>query len=773
MPEGLPLVAAVDLRHCRALHEAGKLDEAIRCYRDALAQDRDDAQANRLLGLALFAKGEAADALAHLRVALRQAPKSPALLNDIGNALRALGRRDEAVEAFRQAVAADPGFAFAHFNLADALLEMGRHAAALEVFRTILTRRFPGMDADFHNNVGLCLMAVGRVEESLTAFGAALKADPTYVAAAAHAGAALQRLGRNRDSVALLRDTARRHGATPQVLTTLGQGLLNLTDHAPALEVFNEVLRHQPASERGLIGRGLALSGLQRHNDAIAALDQAAALHPTSRSVHLVAGNIRLAAKDAEGAITAFARAAALPAGSAPDAALALLLFNRMRLCDWTDFAATRAAVLAGEADGGLRLPPFEALCFADDPALHLRCASRFARENLPARRAAFPARAADGRIRIGYVSGELREHAVGHLMARLLELHDRSAFEVHAISLGRVTGDAVQARLRAAVDGFHDVSTLPDEAAIAVVRGLGLDIAIDLNGYTGDSRTMLFAQGIAPVQVGFLGYPGTLGAPFMDYILADAITIPPGAETHYAEKVVRLPSCFMPTDDLREITIAGLTRAQFGLPEHGVVFCCFNNTHKILPGTFDGMMRILAATPGSVLWLREENATATANLKAAAAARGVDPARLVMAGRVDHADHLGRHALADLFLDTLPYNAHTTACDALGAGLPVLTRIGEAFAGRVAASLLHAVGLPEMVADSQAAFEAKAIALAADPAALQALRDRLAAGLADGPLFDTPLQARHVEHALQAMHDRHKAGAAPEAFVVPDRGGA
>lgn len=761
------MAAAVDLRHCMALHQAGQLDEAILCYRRALPQDSTGIQVNRLLGLALFAKGDAAEALKHLRVALGHAPREPALLNDVGNALRALGRRAEAEQAFRGAIAANPGFAFAQFNLADALLEAGRHAEALEVFRTILTRRFDGIDADFHNNLGTCLMALDRPQEALTAFSAALKTEPTHVAAAAHAGAALQRLGRNSESVAFLRDTTRRGGATMQVLTTLGQGLLNLTDYAPALEVFDEVLRHQPDLERGLTGRGLALGGLSRHEEAMATLDRAAALYPASRSVQLVSGNIRLAAKDAEGAIAAFARAAALPAGSSPDAALALLMFNRLRLCDWTDAAATRQAILAGFADGTQRLPPFEALCIADDPALHLRCANQYAREYQPLRRAVLPLGDPWRRIRIGYVSGELREHAVGHLMARLLELHDRTAFEVHAISLGRMTGDPVQARLRAAVDGFHDVSAMPDDAAVAHLRGLGLDVAINLNGYTGDSRTTLFAQGIAPVQALFLGYPGTMGAPFMDYILADAITVPPGAEGFYAEKVVRLPGCFMPTDNLREITIGGLTRAQFGLPEDGIVFCCFNNTHKILPEAFDGLMRVLAATPGSVLWLREENAAATRNLKAEAAARGIDPARLVMAGRVDHADHLGRHALADLFLDTLPYNAHTTACDALGAGLPVLTRIGEAFAGRVAASLLDAVGLPEMVADSQAAFEARAIALAADPAALGAIRAKLAAALDDQPLFDTPRYARAMERALRTMVDRHRAGEAPEALLV------
>ncbi|MBW6399203.1 tetratricopeptide repeat protein [Roseomonas sp. HJA6] len=763
------MAAAVDLRQCVALHQAGRLDEAIHCYRRALPQDRGGIQVNRLLGLALFAKGEAAQALTHLRAAVGKAPKDPNLLNDLGNVLRGLGRQPEAVQAFRRAIEAEPGFAFAHFNLADGLLELGRHSEALEAYRTIAARRLPGIDADFHNNLGTCLMALDRTEEALAAFEAALIADPGHAPAAAHLGAALQRLGRNREAVGFLRDRVQKRGATIQLLTTLGQGLLNLTDYAPALAVFDEVTRRQPELERGLIGRALALSGLRRFEEALSTIDRAAMRYPASRSVQLVTGNIRLAAKDAEGAVAAFARAVTLPQGQHPDAAQAMLLFNRLRLCDWTDFAATRDAVLAGAADGRLRLPPFESLCIADDPALHLRSATTHARENQPVRRSALPARPDGGRIRIGYVSGELREHAVGHLMARLLELHDRDAFEVHAISLGKLTGDPVQTRIRAAVEHFHDVSTMPDVAAIAHLRSLDLDIALDLNGYTGDSRTALFAHGIAPVQAVFLGYPGTMGAPFMDYVIGDAVTLPEGAERFYAEKPVRLPHCFMPTDNLREITIAGLTRAQFGLPEDGVVFCCFNNTHKILPGAFDSMMRILAAVPGSVLWLREENAPATRNLKAAAEARGIDPARLVMAGRVDHADHLGRHALADLFLDTLPYNAHTTACDALGAGLPVLTCLGQAFAGRVAASLLSAVGLPDMIVDSEDAFEARAIALAGDRAALAAIRARLVANLPDCPLFDTPRYARGLEAAYRTLHGRQSAGGRPEATDLRD----
>ncbi|BDG75140.1 tetratricopeptide repeat protein [Roseomonas fluvialis] len=755
---------------CIALHRAGRLDDAIRCYRRALPRDRSGVQVNRLLGLALFAKGDARDALKHLQAALLRAPGDAALLNDAGNALRALGRNAEAAQAFRRAVAADPRGGDALFNLADTLLTLDRPAEALDVYRAILDRRLPGIDADFHNNLGACLMALDQADQALVAFRQALALDAAHRGALVHVGAALQRLARHRESVDHLREAARRHGATLPLLVTLGQGLLDLRDLAPALEVFAEALRRQPDSQRAAIGQALALSGLGRHAEAIAAIDGAVALDPAHRPAQIVAGNIHLAAKDLPAAAAAYARAAALPPGRLPDAADALLLFTRMRICDWTGFEATRARLLAGVAAGTARLPPFEALAIVDDPGLHLRAAAHHARANLPARRDALPVRGTAGRIRIGYVSGELRMHAVGHLMARLLECHDRTAFEVHAISLGPLTGDAVQARIRAAVDGFHDCSALPDAALVDTARGLGLDIAIDLNGYSGDSRGAVLARGIAPVQVGFLGYPGTSGGGFLDYVVADATVIPPGAEADWSEQVVRLPGCVLPTDDGRRIATAGITRARFGLPEDGFVFCCFNNTHKILPAAFDAWMRILASVPGSVLWLRQENAPATRNLLAVAAARGIDPARLVMAQRVDDmAEHLGRHALADLFLDTLPYNAHTTAADALQAGLPVLTAAGRAFAGRVAASLLTTLGLPELITESPAAQEAEAIALARDPARLAALRARLAAALPGSAAFDTPRQARALEHAFRRMHAQALAGARPEAFAMDD----
>ncbi|WP_137127034.1 glycosyltransferase family 41 protein [Roseomonas sp. HF4] len=765
--------AADPLQAALALHQAGRLDEAIRAYRRLLPADRGGVQVNRLLGLAMFARGDGAAALRHLQAAAARAPRDAALLNDTGNVLRALARRPEALATFRRAIEAAPGLADARFNLADCLLELGRHAEALDAYDAIAALRLPGMDADFHNNRGAALAGLDRVEDALGAFRAALALDPAHPGAAANAGEMLQRLGRSRESVEALTAFVRQRGATPGLLLVLGQGLLNLDLPGPALEAFDAVLRGDAAHEQALQGRGAALTGLKRHEEALAVLDAAIRRNPSSRAALVLAGNAHAARKDIEAAAVAYSRAAAIPHGRRPDAALAMMAYGRLRACDWTALDATRARLRGGAAAGTDVLPPFEALCLFDDPALHRRAAERHIRDNHAGpRRALRPPRQA-GRIRLGYVSGEFREHAVGHLIARLLELHDRDAFEVHAFSIGPATGDAVQGRIRAAVHAFHDCERLPEDAVLARADAAGLDIAVDLNGFTGGSRTALFAAGLAPVQVNFLGYPGTMGARFIDYAIADAVVVPPGAEADWTEAVVRLPHAALPTDDRRPVATEGLSRARFGLPEDAFVFCCFNNTHKILPEAFDAWMRILGAVPGSVLWLREENAPATRNLRAAAAARGVDPARLVFAGRVDFAEHLGRHALADLFLDTLPYNAHTTAADALGAGLPVLTRPGRAFAGRVAASLLQAAGLLGMVVDSAEAYEATAIALAADPARLGAIRAALAAALPSCPLFDTPRYARNIERAFREMRDRAAAGRPPEGFTVADLPGA
>ncbi|MFN3399617.1 MAG: glycosyltransferase, partial [Ferrovibrio sp.] len=378
-----------------------------------------------------------------------------------------------------------------------------------------------------------------------------------------------------------------------------------------------------------------------------------------------------------------------------------------------------------------------------------------------------FPPPVSGRRLRVGYFSADFHRHATAFLMAGLFEQHDRSRFEIFGISFGKSYQDDMRRRLIAGMEHFIDVYGKSDAEIVALARDLELDIAIDLKGYTLNARAGIFASRVAPLQASYLGYPGTMGAGFIDYIIADGVVIPPEHDAHYTEAVVRLPGSYQVTDSRREIAARDFSRADCGLPQDGFVFCCFNNTYKITPDIFDIWMRLLQAVPGSVLWLLEASAGVADRLKAEAQTRGVAPERLVFAPRMDQAEHLARQRLANLFLDTFHYNAHTTASDALWAGLPVLTKLGDSFAGRVAASLLQAAGLPELITTSSADYEKLTLALATDPARLMALRQKLAATRDTCPLFDTPRFTRGIEVAFEAMQARRQRGLPPGAISV------
>ncbi|TAN54930.1 MAG: hypothetical protein EPN20_20950, partial [Magnetospirillum sp.] len=344
---------------------------------------------------------------------------------------------------------------------------------------------------------------------------------------------------------------------------------------------------------------------------------------------------------------------------------------------------------------------------------------------------------------------------------------HDRDRFRITAYSCGEDDGSAMRRRLEGAFDRFVDLCPVDDAEAVRRIHGDEVDILVDLTGYTTGTRTAILAARPAPVQVNYLGFPGTMGADFIDYIIVDSIVAPPDQQPNFAERLVRLPHSYQANDTRRPIAAQRPSRSECGLPERGFVFCCFNNTFKITPILFDVWMRLLAMVPGSVLWLFQANDKVGDRLKAEAARRGVDPARLIFAARRDLPDHLARHDCADLFLDTLPYNAHTTASDALWAGLPVLTCRGGTFAGRVAASLLSAVGLPELITESREEYESLALALARDPARLAALRQKLRQNRHAAPLFDSAGFTRDLEAAYSRMWDTWCAGRCPEAFAV------
>lgn len=353
--------------------------------------------------------------------------------------------------------------------------------------------------------------------------------------------------------------------------------------------------------------------------------------------------------------------------------------------------------------------------------------------------------------------------------MAGIFECHDKSRFDVTAISLGPDDNSEMRRRLKASSERFIDAKTYSDDQIANLIRSSEVDILIDLMGFTTGSRTSIFARRSAPIQVNYLGYPGTMGASYIDYIIADQTIISDEFRKFYSEKIAVLPNTYQVNDRKRVISNKAFTRSDAGLPSKGFVFCCFNNNYKITPCVFDCWMRILKQVEGSVLWLLEGNASAAGNLKKEAVARGVSSERLVFAKRMPLPEHLARHKLADLFLDTLPYNAHTTASDALWAGLPVLTCLGETFAGRVAASLLNAIGLPELITTTLEAYEQMAVVLATHPEKLAAIKHKLAENRLTMPLFDTKLFTKHIEAAYTAMYERHQAGLAPDHIKVPN----
>ena len=445
------------------------------------------------------------------------------------------------------------------------------------------------------------------------------------------------------------------------------------------------------------------------------------------------------------------------------------LLHTKMKICSWSDLAESLGniskKVVANEKVTG----PFPLLALNDDALLHKKSSEIYIQSRYPFNPALEPIikRPQSQKIRVGYFSADFHNHATGYLMAELFELHDKSQFELVGFSFGPIKNDEMRQRLEKSFDQFIEVGNKSDIEIAQLSRDLNIDIALDLKGFTQDARTGIFAHRAAPIQVNYLGYPGTMGADYIDYIIADKTLISPELQSCYSEKVIYLPHSYQVNDRRRIISDRKFTRQEIGLPEHGFVFCCFNNNYKILPATFEGWMRILRAVEGGVLWLLEDNSWALENLKKEAENQGIAADRLVFAKRIPLPEHLARHSQADLFLDTAPYNAHTTTSDALWAGLPALTLMGRSFASRVAGSLLNAVGLSELITGTQGEYEALAINLAMNPNKLEDIKLKLANNRMTTPLFDTLCFTKNIEAAYMKMYEIYHADLEPEHILI------
>jgi predicted O-linked N-acetylglucosamine transferase (SPINDLY family) len=703
---------------------------------DAQPQTKNPAaaalQAKLHQGLALHRQGKLADAERCYGEVLQRQPDNFEALHLLGVIARQTRRPAEALASYDKAIALKPDHAVAHYNRGNALTDLKRPAEALASYDKAIALK-PDV-AEAHYNRGNALRDLNRPAEALASYDKAIALKP---------------------------EVAEAHNNRGTVLTELKR-------RAEALASYDRAIALKPDVAEAHNNRGNALRDLNRHTEALVSYDKAIALKPDFAEAHNNRGNaLRDLNRPAE-ALASYKKAIALK----PDFEFLHgdLMYMQMTICDWRNFD-TQLAQLVHKIEQAKKVShPFAVLAATNSPELQRKAAEIYALAKYPLNIALpkIAKRQRRNKVRIAYVSGDFRQHAIAYSIVGLIEALDRDRFDVIGISLRSEDPSEIGQRMKRAFSKFIDVSGMSDQAVVRLMRELEVDIAIDVMGYISGSRTNIFAQRAAPVQVGHIGFPGTMGAEYIDYVIADRIVIPLEDFSFFSEKIVLMPDTYWATDQKLAIAQRKPTRSEAGLPNNAFVFCCFNNSYKITPAVFDCWMRILKRVDGSVLWLFEANATATSNLGNEALARGVSPERLVFAKRMPLSDHLARHCLADLFLDTLPYNAHTTTSDALWSGLPVLTCLGETFAGRVAASLLNATGLPDLVTTTLEAYEQLAIDLATHPEKLAAIKHKLAENRLTMSLFDTQLFTKRIEAAYSAMYERYQAGLPPDHIVIP-----
>ena len=648
-----------------------------------------------------------------------------------GNALQDLKRSEEALASYDKAIALKPDYAEAYNNRGNALQDLKRSEEALASYDKALAIR-PDY-AEVYSNRGNALQDLKRSEGALASYDKAIALKPDYAEAYNNRGNALQDLKRSEE----------------------------------ALASYDKALAIRPDYAEVYSNRGNALQDLKRSEGALASYDKAIALKPDYAEAYNNRGNALKDLKRLEQALASYERA--LAATVDDPYAFSGAADCVMKLCDWdkrTRFAADVNAHVSGKKS---IVYPFVLLGYSGDPALQLQCARNSIENMFPSLPPPFWSGQTwhHDKLRVAYLSADFRSHPVAYLTAELFEQHDRSQFEIIGVSFSVNDRGEMRKRLVAAFDEFHDVRRTSDKEVAKLLYDRQVDIAVDLMRYTLDSRPGIFAHRPAPIQVSYLGFPATMGTQFIDYIIADKVVAPFEHHQFYTEKIVHLPDCFQVNDSKRKIAENAPTRQKMGLPEHAFVFCCFNAVWKITPAIFDIWMQLLHQVEGSVLWLIWDNEGAERNLRKEAQQRGIDPSRLVFAGRLPFDEYLARDCLADLFLDTLPYNAGTTASDALWVGLPLLTCKGKAFAGRMAASLLHAVGVPELIACNLEEYKALALKLARNPALLAEIKAKLVRNRNIYPLFNTDRFARHIEAAYTTMWETWQHGELPKSFKV------
>jgi protein O-GlcNAc transferase len=790
-----------DFQSALAALQARKLGDALGLFDAVLRAEPKHAGALNLMGVVLTQLGRFSEAETYLRRAVQYHPPSDATLYNYAVVLKLLNRPAEALQRFSEAVKLNPSAAETWNYRGATSHDLNHFEEAIADFdkAIALNSRY----ADAFTNKGKSLLELNRGKEALAAFERALALNSGLAEAWFGRGHALGGLGVYEEALSAYDRALALNPNLAEAWLGRGHVFVQLQKFSDALAAYDRAAALKPYLAEPWFVRGLVLGTFGNRQGALSAFERALTLDPNLAQASIARGNILLQLQQCDQALAAYDRALALNGNlaeawfgradafihlNAPDKWLAAIdralalkteiefaqgsrLHAKLSLSNWTNLEAEISDLEAGVRAGKLVASPFHFISLSSSAADQLVCAKRVMADQPSLPRGWRGEIYSHDRIRIAYFSPDFPPPGA-QLVAGLFEHHDKSRFEIAAVSYGSDDGSDLCNRIKAAADNFTDIRTMPDDEVAEFIRRREIDVIVDLTGLTQYNRFSVFARRVAPVQVNFLGYAGTTGADWMDYIIADPTIIPQDHFPYYTEQVVWLPDTYQPNaypliDDKRHGSQRPPSRAECNLPESAFVFCCFNNTYKITPQVFTAWMRLLAATEGSVLWLIETNPTAKQNLRNEAKTRGISPERLIFAPRLPLVDHLSRHRHAELFLDTLPYNAHTTASDTLWAGVPIVTRLGEAFAGRVAASLLKAVGLSELITTSLEDYEALALKLAREPSLLASIKAKLARNRDRYPLFDTARFTRHIEAAYTTMWQCYQNGAVPQAFAV------
>jgi protein O-GlcNAc transferase len=784
-----------------AFQELRQIEAAIASYKKVISLKPEYVEAHYNLGILFNEIKKLNDALASYDKAISLKPNYAEAYYNRGISLQELKQLEDAVASYDKAIIINPNYAEAYSNRGNALKELNQLEAALASYEKSINLKSDFAEAFY--NKGVIFQELNRLDDAVTSYTNAILIKPNYAEAYLNRGNVFLEMKQLDASIIDYEKSIALSPILIEAYYNLGNTLQELKQFDAAVVNYDKAIELSPTLADAYYNKGNALQNINLFDAAIACYDKAVSLKPSYAEAYCNRGNAlkNLKCLDAaiesyeiaifinpdfenayynlgislhelkqfDAAIVSFNKAASLKHDF--DYLFGLLLNSKMYICDWKDFH-TNLIGLTCKIQNKLKASTcFPVLALPIGLTEQRQVAETWSKDVHPFNPSLglIPKSSRQSKIRIGYFSADYHNHATTYLMAELFELHDKAKFETIAFSYGPDTRDEMRNRVAQAFDKFIDVKAMSDKSVAQLSRELGVDIAVDLKGFTQDARLGIFSYKAAPIQVSYLGYPGTLGTDYIDYLIADKILIPQASQQYYAEKIVYLPNSYQINDRKKIIAQVNFTKQELGLPIDAFVFCCFNNSYKITPLIFDSWARILKAVDNSVLWLLEDNSTLAVNLRKEAALRGLDPKRLVFAKRMSLPEHLARQKAANLFLDTQPYNAHTTASDALWVGLPVLTCMGESFASRVASSLLYAIGLPELVTETRLEYELLAIELGTNPRKLLAIQNKLKTNKLTTSLFDSKLLTKHIESAYIKMYEQHQENLPPNHIYIDE----